>query len=75
MSWWNMILETWFWSKSQSLTFQCANDHFALVNDFLGKFVIQGLELDGSKPEGPGWSFEKWEGKFWGTTAAPVQSS
>ena len=35
---------------------------------FSWKVVIQDLELDRSKPDSPGWSFEKWEGKFWGTT-------
>ena len=34
-----------FWPKSQSLTFQHAFDHFALVNDFLGKLPSETWNL------------------------------
>ena len=43
-----------FWSRGQSLAFQRANDHFALVSDLHEKFVIQSLGLDESKPEDSG---------------------
>ena len=36
-----MILEIWFWSKSQSLTFQRANDQFSLADDFLEKLQFK----------------------------------
>ena len=53
MSWWKMNLGTWFWPKSQSLTSQYANDHFALVNDLLENVCSSRL--------GNGWK------KTWGS--------
>ena len=34
MSWWNMIFETWFWPKSQSLTFCVLVDFLSIDSNF-----------------------------------------
>ena len=64
----NCNFELGFDLKVKVWLFQNTFDHLALMDDFLGKFVISDLQLDRKKLEGPGWSFEKWDGKFWGTT-------
>ena len=42
ISWWSMILEAWFWSKSQSLTFQCTIDFSSVDwNSFVNPMVLR----------------------------------
>ena len=44
MSWWIVIFETWFWSKSQSLTFQCTIDFSSVDwNSAINQLILSNV--------------------------------